>query len=149
MSVEGSGVSGKDGESVLAGECSALLLASSVLVLLFVLSCAALIWAGSTARRLVRELEAAKRREEGLNRELLHRVKNMLATVNAMALLTARYTPPEEFAAALDGRLRALERATGLLRADEPGHDPRGQHDQRQPAAGVRRAADEVEPGQR
>ena len=38
---------------------------------------------------------------------------------------------------------------SGSGRSDEPGHDPRGQHDQRQPAAGVRRAADEVEPRQR
>jgi two-component sensor histidine kinase len=93
----------------------------ALLAALFVLSCAALVWAGSTARRLVLELEAAKLREETLNRELLHRVKNMLATVNAMAVLTARHTPPEQFAKALDGRMRALERATGLLSVDEPG----------------------------
>lgn len=87
----------------------------ALLVLVFLLSCAALVWIGSTARRLVRELEAAKVREETLNNELLHRVKNMLATVNAVAVLTARHSPPDQFVRALDGRMRALERATGLL----------------------------------
>jgi two-component sensor histidine kinase len=93
----------------------------ALLVALFLLSCAALVWIGSTARRLVRELEAAKVREETLNHELLHRVKNMLATVNAVAVLTARHTPPDEFVRALDGRMRALERATGLLGTSQKG----------------------------
>ncbi len=93
----------------------------AVLVGVFLLSCAVLVWAGSTARRLVRELEAAKVREETLNHELLHRVKNMLATVNAVAVLTARHTPPEHFVRALDGRMRALERATGLLGTEQKG----------------------------
>lgn len=87
----------------------------AVLMGLFALSCAALIWIGETARRLVREIEAAKAREELLNQELMHRVKNMLATVNAMAVLTARHSGPGEFAQAFSGRMRALDRATDLL----------------------------------
>jgi two-component sensor histidine kinase len=91
----------------------------TVLAALFVLSCAALVSIGEIARRTVREVEAAKAREEALNRELLHRVKNMLATVNAMAVLTARHSEPDGFIDALSGRMQALERATGLLGVDE------------------------------
>jgi two-component sensor histidine kinase len=91
----------------------------AVLVALFVLSCAALIWAGDTARRTVRALEAAKARESLLNKELLHRVKNLLATVNAMAVLTARHSDAANFVPALTGRMQALERATELLDVDE------------------------------
>jgi len=87
----------------------------AVLIGLFALSCAALIWIAEMARRLVRELEAAKEREELLNHELMHRVKNMLATVNAMAMLTARHTGPGQFAQAFSGRMRALDKATELL----------------------------------
>jgi two-component sensor histidine kinase len=87
----------------------------AVLIGLFALSCAALIWIGEMARRLVRQLEAAKAREELLNQELMHRVKNMLATVNAMAVLTARHSTPGEFAQAFSGRMRALDKATDLL----------------------------------
>jgi two-component sensor histidine kinase len=86
---------------------------------LFVLSCVALVAIGETARRTVRQLEAAKARETLLNAELMHRAKNLLATVNAMALLTARHTAPEHFVEALTGRMQALERATGLLGVDE------------------------------
>ena len=82
---------------------------------LFALSCAVLILTGEMARRLVRELETAKAREELLNAELMHRVKNMLATVNAMAVLTARHSEPGGFAQAFTGRMRALDKATGLL----------------------------------
>ena len=84
---------------------------------LFVVSCAVLVLTGEMVRRLVRELEAAKGREELLNAELMHRVKNMLATVNAMAVLTARHCEPGQFAQAFTGRMRALDRATSLLGA--------------------------------
>lgn len=87
----------------------------AVLIGLFALSCAALVWIAEMARRLVRELEAAKAREELLNAELMHRVKNMLATVNAMAVLTARHCEPGQFAQAFTGRMRALDKATELL----------------------------------
>ena len=91
----------------------------AVLVVLFLLSCATLIWAGDTARRTVRQLEAAKARESVLNQELLHRVKNLLATVNAMAVLTARHSDAADFVPALTGRMQALERATELLDVDQ------------------------------
>ena len=89
-----------------------------VLVGLFALSCAVLIWAAETARRLVRELELAKERETLLKDELAHRMKNMLATVNAMAVLTARHSAPDKLAEALGGRLETLQRATELLEGD-------------------------------
>src|SRR5690606_3935466 len=90
-----------------------------VLAALFVLSCAALVGIGEIARRTVREADAAMAREEALNRELLHRVKNMLATVNAMAVLTARHSDPDSFVPALPGGVQARARATGLLGAGE------------------------------
>ena len=93
-----------------------------VLAGLFVLSCAALVAIGEVARRTVREVEAAKARETLLNQELLHRVKNLLTTVNAMAVLTARHSEPEAFVPALTGRMQALERATELLSVDERVH---------------------------
>ena len=93
----------------------------ALLVALFALSCAALVWTGEMVRRLVRQLQAAREREELLNHELMHRVKNMLATVSAMATLTARHTAPEHFVEALTGRMRALEKATELLGADMSG----------------------------
>jgi two-component sensor histidine kinase len=82
---------------------------------LFALSCSVLILTGEMVRRLVRELETVHAREELLNQELMHRVKNMLATVNAMALLTARHTEPGQFTKAFTGRMKALDRATDLL----------------------------------
>src|SRR5690606_1176481 len=86
-----------------------------VVVGLFALSCSVLILTGEMVRRLVRELETAHAREELLNQELMHRVKNMLATVNALALLTARHTEPGQFTKAFTGRMKALDRATDLL----------------------------------
>jgi two-component sensor histidine kinase len=82
---------------------------------LFAAAGAVLVVTGEMCRRLVRELEEAKAREELLNAELMHRVKNMLATVNAMAVLTARHSEPDGFAQAFSGRMRALDKATELL----------------------------------
>ncbi|KRA83145.1 hypothetical protein ASD76_03480 [Altererythrobacter sp. Root672] len=85
---------------------------------LFVLSCTALVWLGDAARRLVREQEAAEARERHLNQELMHRVKNMMATVNALVMLTSRHSDPGNFTQALAGRMKALDRATGMLGVD-------------------------------
>lgn len=89
---------------------------------MFALSCTVLIVSGEMCRRLVRELEAAKARETLLNEELMHRVKNMFATVNALATMTARHSPPDAYPAALAGRMRALLKATELLGVDERAH---------------------------
>src|SRR5690606_181074 len=93
-----------------------------LIMVAFALSCAILVATGEMVRRLVREIEAAKAREEVLNMELMHRVKNMFATVNALATMTARHSAPEDFPSALAGRMRALLRATELLGIDEKAH---------------------------
>jgi two-component sensor histidine kinase len=82
---------------------------------MFIASCAMLVASGDLARKLVRQIEAAKDREETLKHELIHRVKNMLATVRAMEAMTARYSDPESYRTALTGRLDALQRVTSLL----------------------------------
>jgi len=93
-----------------------LLLGRDALVLaLFALSIAVLILTGATCRRALRDLEAAKAREGLLNIELMHRIKNTLATVNAMAVLTARHCEPGKFSEAFGGRVRALDKANELL----------------------------------
>lgn len=99
----------------------------AMLVALFALSCAALVWTGEMCRRLLRQLEAAQAREELLNHELMHRMKNLLATVNAMAVLTARHSDPGQFSQAFSGRMRALDRATGLLGTGQSGQCEVGQ----------------------
>lgn len=85
------------------------------LTALYALSCGVLIAIGEMCRRLLRQLEEVQAREALLNEELLHRMKNMLATVNALATLTARHSRAEEFPTVLSGRMRALLRATELL----------------------------------
>ena len=92
---------------------------NALILVLFALSCGVLVLTGEMARRLVRALQAAQEREALLNHELMHRVKNMLATVSALATLTARHSTPEQFPAALHGRMRALQRATELLAVGE------------------------------
>jgi two-component sensor histidine kinase len=95
---------------------------NALLLALFALSCAVLIVTGEMCRRLLRQLEAAQAREELLNQELMHRVKNMLATVNAMAVLTSRHCEPGGFAQAFSGRMRALDKANELLGAGRETH---------------------------
>lgn len=117
-------VSGVVANRMVLGEAGLALLGPDGLLpeAMFALSCAVLIVSGEMCRRLVRELEAAKARETLLNEELLHRVKNMFATVNALATMTARHSPPDAYPAALAGRMRALLKATELLGVDERGH---------------------------
>jgi two-component sensor histidine kinase len=87
----------------------------AVMFTLFVVVCAILIYMGEQLRQLVRELEEAKAREELFSAELLHRAKNTLTIVGALASLTRRRSPPEEFFPAFAGRIQALNRATDLL----------------------------------
>ncbi len=75
---------------------------------------------GSTAQLAVTRDISARRREDArrmlLINELNHRVKNTLATVQAIATFSAgRASSVEEFRAAFEGRLLALSRAHELL----------------------------------
>ncbi|WP_135465675.1 sensor histidine kinase [Crenalkalicoccus roseus] len=67
----------------------------------------------------VTERVRAERARELLMRELNHRVKNMLATVQAIALVTLRQSAadPARLSAELEARLLALARAHDLLTA--------------------------------
>jgi two-component sensor histidine kinase len=87
----------------------------AVMIAFFFGTCALLIFIGDKLRRLVRELEEAKIREEVLSGELMHRAKNTLAIVNALASLTRRRAPAEDFFPTFSGRIAALDRATDLL----------------------------------
>lgn len=89
--------------------------ADAALVAMFFFSCAVLVVTGHLARRALQRAQAAQEREELLNKELMHRVKNMLATVSALASMTARHSAPEQFQRAFSGRMLALQRATELL----------------------------------
>lgn len=93
----------------------------AALVAMFFFSCAVLVLTGHLARRALHQAQAAQQREELLNRELMHRVKNMLATVSALASMTARHTPADQFQRAFSGRMMALQRATELLGMGEGG----------------------------
>lgn len=95
----------------------------ALVVLLFLVSCAVIVLAGATLRRLVHEQEQARVREDELKSELLHRVKNMFAIVRSLSVLTARNSQPEEFPDRLESRLSALENANHMLGSSD--HDER------------------------
>lgn len=64
----------------------------------------------------VSEHKHSEERQRNLLRELNHRVKNTLATVQALASQTVRHSSePSEFLPAFSGRLQALGAAHGLL----------------------------------
>lgn len=64
----------------------------------------------------VTERRTAEERQRLLLREINHRVKNTLATVQALATQTVRHSrQPREFLEAFSGRLQALGLAHGLL----------------------------------
>jgi two-component sensor histidine kinase len=57
----------------------------------------------------------ANRLAETLNRELQHRVGNMLTVIHGLVIQTAKGSSPETFVASLGGRLQALKKAHELL----------------------------------
>ncbi|ODT30082.1 MAG: hypothetical protein ABS54_03585 [Hyphomicrobium sp. SCN 65-11] len=72
----------------------------------------------------VAERKRAQEQAQLANRELIHRVKNILAIVTAIASQTARYSPTvESFNKAFRERLSSLARVHDLLRPD-PAHTP-------------------------
>jgi CHASE1-domain containing sensor protein/two-component sensor histidine kinase len=78
-------------------------------------------------QRLSNEVIERKRAQDQAqfaNRELIHRVKNMLAIVTAIASQTARYSPTVgDFNKSFRERLSALARVHDMLRPD-PAHAP-------------------------
>ena len=85
---------------------------------LFVLSCGVLIAIAEWLRRVLAEVDVARRREALLNEELRHRLKNVLAVNISLSSLSHRHSDPEQAHNAFAERLSALDRATSLL-ADE------------------------------
>lgn len=73
---------------------------------------------GSVLRNALAELQAASDSQALRAQELVHRFKNMVAVVNALALQTVRNSPPEEFHPVLAGRLDALVKAAELAMID-------------------------------
>lgn len=89
-----------------------------VFTALYALSCAVLIATGETVRRTVRLLEVAAKNQQTLTEEMRHRVKNVLAVVQAIAVMTSRGNQPDAWEA-FSARLVALARATDLISEEE------------------------------
>lgn len=89
-------------------------LANLIFTGLYAVSCLILIAIAETLRANLRELDKAHAVEELLNKELRHRIKNILTVVQALATLAERKSP--NFSAEnLVCRLSALARATDAL----------------------------------
>lgn len=86
---------------------------------LYFLSCALLIAMVETMRRTLVQLEAQAKVQQTLTGELRHRVKNVLAVVQGLAVMTSRNTDPKQFREAFSGRLAALAKATDLISVDD------------------------------
>lgn len=87
----------------------------AVLVVVALALCV-IVFVGSLLRDTVNELNEAKLEVDKLNSELLHRSKNALQLVQALASGAKRSVDPGAFYFALEGRLRALASANELLR---------------------------------
>lgn len=89
-------------------------LADFIMAGLFAFSCAILIYSSHLLRQLLHAEQLAREREIVLNRELKHRVKNMLSVIQAIAATTFRRARPDEFLDAFSSRVASLARATDL-----------------------------------
>lgn len=69
----------------------------------------------ATVTRDIREQKAAEERQRILNEELAHRMKNMLAMVQAIATQTLKGVSEKDAVAAFNKRLQALASAHGVL----------------------------------
>jgi two-component sensor histidine kinase len=83
--------------------------------LVFLTSCALIIVIADGLRRALGDLDHASEMAALLNRELQHRVANMLAVVQGLASQSAKAASPEAFAKTFGARLQALARAHALL----------------------------------
>lgn len=87
--------------------------------LLFLTSCAVIIATGDALRRALRDLDDAVQRANNMNRELQHRVGNLLSVVQALASQSAKGSSPDTFIDTFTGRLKALSKAHALLRGND------------------------------
>ena len=83
---------------------------------LFALSAGMIVWMGAILRETVRRLDAANRQQDGFNRELRHRVRNMLAIIQALASRGPKAENPLDFFREFSDRLESLAHASDLLR---------------------------------
>lgn len=87
---------------------------------MFALSCTVLLGTAHALRQSLIQFTAAGEREELLNAELRHRLKNLLAVVGSLITLSRRHADPEHAHEALNERIIALSRAIDLLGTDGP-----------------------------
>jgi two-component sensor histidine kinase len=87
---------------------------------LYGVSSAVIIWAAESYRGLLRRLQAEQGIRQLLNRELAHRMKNSMATVQAVVVQTLR--EHKDLRDALSARIAALAATNGLLMQSEWHH---------------------------
>ena len=83
---------------------------------LFCFSAGLIVATGTALRCAVRELDALHLQAEGFNRELRHRVRNMLTIVQALASRGPKAENPLDFYREFSSRLEGLAQASDLLR---------------------------------
>jgi two-component sensor histidine kinase len=82
---------------------------------LFLICAALMIVTAETLRRTAREVDDGVSREATLNRELQHRVRNMITVVQGLANQTFRAASADEALPLFMGRLRAMSEANAVL----------------------------------
>jgi len=82
---------------------------------MFAFSAGLIIATGATLRRAVRVVEASNASQERYNRELRHRVRNMLTLIQALASRGPKATSPMDFYKEFSMRLEGLANASDLL----------------------------------
>lgn len=83
---------------------------------MFCFSAGLILATGAALRNAVRELDALHLQAEGFNRELRHRVRNMLTIVQALASRGPKAENPLDFYREFSSRLEGLAQASDLLR---------------------------------
>lgn len=82
---------------------------------LFAMSAAMIICTGALLRRSVRQLAALSEQQEVYNRELRHRVRNMLTLIQAIASRGPKAASPMDFFKEFSQRIEGLAAASDLL----------------------------------
>jgi len=88
----------------------------AALLVLFIITVAAIVLLGQIMRALVLESEESMRQQEAFNAELQHRAKNSLQIMRALIARGPRGEEPNAYFQILAGRLDALAAANELLR---------------------------------